>query len=36
VEQVIESIEFEYEQSMKNRDTRLIMEIGDNSFRVLR
>lgn len=36
VGQVIESIEFEYEQSMKQRDTRLIMEIGDNYFRVLR
>jgi predicted nuclease of predicted toxin-antitoxin system len=36
VEQVIESIEFEYEQSQRLRDTRLIMEIGESFFRVQR
>ena len=34
--QVIESIEFEYVQSTRLSDSRLLMEIGDNFFRVLR
>lgn len=36
VETVIESIEFEYEQCVKRRDPRLIMEIGESYFRVHR
>jgi predicted nuclease of predicted toxin-antitoxin system len=36
LEQLIHSIEFEYEQSIKQRDPRLIMEIAENFFKVLR
>jgi predicted nuclease of predicted toxin-antitoxin system len=36
LEQVIESIEFEYQQSLKLSDSRLIMEVGETYFRVLR
>jgi len=36
IEELIEWIEFEYAQVQKRRDKRLIVEIGDNSFRVIR
>ena len=36
VEQLIESIEFEHLQCQKQGDSRLIVEIGENFFRVIR
>lgn len=36
VEELIEWIEFEYEQVQKRRDKRLIVEITETSFRVVR
>jgi hypothetical protein len=36
VQQVIESIEFEYEQIQKHSDKRLFIEITETSFTVIR
>ena len=36
LEQLIESIEFEYAQVQKQRDRRLMIEIGETSFRIIR
>ncbi len=36
IEDLIESIEFEYEQAQKRDDKRLIMQISDSTFMVIR